>query len=205
MSHFSPSEWIDFTHGLLNRHETAVLQSHLDNNCEECLKSLAMWRTFSEFLSLEARYTPPDHVVSSVKRAYVLYKPWKWLVETAQRAQLVFDSFTQPAPAFVRSSTSASRRLVHESRPFVIDLRLETVGDRLFLIGQILNSERPDEIPQGIDIFLLEDEDLVARAKTNNSGEFEIQYTRDRDLRLFVNIRGHRAIGIVLPHKDPDT
>ena len=203
MSHFTPAQWIEFKHGLLTQEEAALLQSHLDNDCEECLKSIAMWRTFSEFLSQEARYTPPDHIVRSVKRAYVLYKPWKWLIETAERAQLIFDSFMQPAPAFVRSATSASRHLVHESRPFVIDLRLETVGDRLFLIGQILNSESPDEIPQGIDIFLLEDEDLVAREKTNGSGEFEIQYTRERNLRLFVNIRGHRAIGIVLPEDEP--
>jgi hypothetical protein len=199
MSHFSPSEWIDFTNGLLTQQETAVLQSHLDNKCEECLKSLIMWRTFSEFLSQEPRYTPPDHALLSVKRAYAVYKPWRWLVEAAKRARLIFDSFTQPAPAFVRSSTSATRRLIHEAPPFVIDLRVERVRDGLSLIGQILNSENPDEDLQGIDIVLLEGEDLTASAKANSSGEFELQCARDRDLRLFINIRGNRAIGIALP------
>ena len=199
MSHFSPSQWIDFTHGLLTQQDTAVLQSHLDNNCEECLKSLIVWRSVSECLSREVQYTPPDQVLRKVKSAYAVHKPWKWLVEVAQRAQVVFDSFGQPAPAFVRSSTSASRRLVHEAPPFVIDLRLETVRDRLFLIGQILNSEYPDDIPPGIDILLLEGEDLVARTKANKSGEFELQCSRDRSLRLFINVRDHRAIAITVP------
>ena len=202
MSHFSDFEWIDFTHGLLSQQQTALLQSHLDNNCEECLKSQIMWRTVSEFLLQETRYTPPEHVIRRVKRAYSIYKPWKWLVEAAQRAQLVFDSFTQPAPAFVRSSTSASRRVVHQAPPFVIDLRLETVGERLFLIGQILNSDNPNEALNGVDILLLEDEDLVASAKANSSGEFELQCTRNRDLRLFINIRDYRAIAITLPDED---
>jgi hypothetical protein len=202
MSHFSPSEWIDFTLGLLSQQQTAVLQSHLDNNCEECLKSRIMWRSVSEFLSQEARYTPPDHVITCVKQAYAIHKPWKWLVEAAQRAQLVFDSFTQPTPAFVRSSTSASRRVMHEAPPFVIDLRLEMVGDRLFLLGQILNSDNPDQELVGVDILLLEDEDLVASAKANSSGEFELQCARDRDLRLFINIREYRAIAITLPDEE---
>ena len=189
-------------HGLSSHQEATAVQSHLDNNCEECLKSLIMWRSVSEFLSQEARYKPPDHVVRSVKRAYAIYKPWKWLIEAAHAAQLIFDSFIQPAPAFIRSSTSASRRVIHEAPPFVIDLRLETVGDRLFLIGQILNSENPDAGLHGVDVLLLEDEDLVASTKANSSGEFELQCARNRDLRLFINIREHRAIGITVPREE---
>ena len=102
-------------------------------------------------------------------------------------------------PAFVRGSASPSRRLVHEAEPFVIDLRLESVRDRLYLIGQILNSEKPDQAMYGVDILLLEGEDLVARTKASSSGEFELQCDHDRALRLFINIRGHRAIGIVVP------
>lgn len=198
MSHFLPAVWVDFTRDVLAQPETAALQSHLDNKCEECLRSMKVWRTVLEYLSQEPRYTPPDRVSRDLRAAYALYKPWRWLVEVARRAELVFDSFRQPPLAFVRGTTSSSRRLVHQAQPFVIDLRLETVRDRLYLIGQILNSEKPDEGVHGVDVLLLDGEELVGTTKANSSGEFELQSERDRDLRLFINIRGHRAIGIVV-------
>jgi hypothetical protein len=163
-----------------------------------------VWQAVLEHLSQEIRYTPPDHVLRDVQAAYFVHKPWRWLVEIARRAELVFDSFRQPAPAFVRNSTSSSRRLVHEADPFVIDLRLETVRDRLVLVGQVLNSENPEQPLYGVDILLLDGEDLVERTKASSSGEFEVQCARDRDreLRLFINIRGHRAIGIAIPDEE---
>ncbi len=142
---------------------------------------------------------PPGQAAQDVLAGYSVLKPWRWLTEIARRTELIFDSFRQPMPAFVRGSASPSRRLVHEAEPFVIDLRLESVRDRLYLIGQILNSEKPDQAMYGVDILLLEGEDLVARTKASSSGEFELQCDHDRALRLFINIRGHRAIGIVVP------
>lgn len=202
MSHFSPAEWVDFAHGLSTQQKTAALQSHLDNRCEQCLESAKLWRNVVDYFSQEARYRPPDHAIRDIHLAYALQKPWRWLLEVGRRAELVFDSFRQPVLGFVRGSTSPSRHLVHEAEPFVIDLRLETVRDRLFLLGQILNSHSPDQGVYGVDVLLLEGEDLVARAKANDSGEFELQCERDRNLRLFINIRGHRAIGISVPHDE---
>jgi hypothetical protein len=201
MTHFSPADWVDFARGLLPQTEAAAIESHLGNSCEECLKSMSVWRAILENLSQEQRYAPPDEVVWEVLAAYAVHKPWRWLHEVARSTKLVFDSLRQPTPAFVRSSTSSSRRLVHEAEPFVIDLRLESIRENLFLIGQILNSERPTEGLYGVDILLVDGEDLVAKTKASTSGEFEVQCDRHRvrDLRLFINIRGHRAIGITIP------
>jgi hypothetical protein len=199
MSHFSPADWVDFARGLLPQPEAAALQAHLDDKCGECLESVAMWRSVREYLSREAQYGPPDEVFETTAAAYTAVKPWRWLVEAARQAELIFDSFRQPILAFVRGSTSSSRRLVHKAEPFVIDLRLEAVRDRFYLLGQILNSEHPAEEMHGVDILLLSGEDLVAKAKANPSGEFEVQCERGCDLRLFINIRGHRAIGIAIP------
>lgn len=198
MSHFSEADWVDFARGLLPQPEVAALESHFRNGCEECRHAMTLWRTVLEYLSQETQYVPPDQTVRDVQAAYPRLKPWRWLIEIAQRTELVFDSFSQPTPAFVRGSAAPSRRLIHEAEPFVIDLRLESVRDRLYLIGQILNSEKPEQAMYGIDILLLRGEDLVARTKASSSGEFELQCDRDRALRLFVNIRGHRAIGIVV-------
>ncbi len=62
-----------------------------------------------------------------------------------------------------------------------------------------MNSEDPDEEMQGVDVLLLNGEDLVARTKATGSGEFDLECEPDRNLRLFINIRGYRAIGITVP------
>lgn len=38
---------------------------------------------------------------------------------------------------------------------------------------------------------------------SNSLGEFQMNFENNRNLRMFVNIRKHRAIGIALP--DPET
>jgi hypothetical protein len=202
MSHFSEAAWVDFARGLLPHAEAGALESHLRSNCEECLQSVTLWQTVVKYLSQEAQYVPPEQTVQDVQATYAISKPWRWLIEIARRTELIFDSFRQPAPAFVRGSASPSRRLVHEAEPYLIDLRLENVRDRLYLIGQILNSEKPDQEMYGVDVLLLEGEELVARTKASSTGEFELQCDRYRALRLFINIRGHRAIGIVVPDEE---
>ncbi len=207
MDHFSPADWIDFTRGLLSGPESAALQSHLDQGCEECLKSWNVWRSVHECLSPETQYRPPDQALKYVRAAYVADRPWKWLVEAARWAELVFDSLRQPAPAPVRGSTSLGRQLVHEAEPFVIDVRLETDAkrNRILLIGQILDSEHPNEPMRGVDILLLNSEDLIAKTRASSSGEFDLQCERADNLRLFINIRGQRAIGIALPDVETRT
>ena len=205
MSHFSSADWVDFARGLCAGENASAMRAHLDSKCEECVKSLAVWQTVLAHLSPEARYRPPRQTMKAVLKEYSAHKPWRWLLSASRMAELVFDSFRQPSPALVRGAASVSRRLVHQAEPFVIDLRLETVRDRLFLIGQILNSEDPEQRMHGVDVLLLEGEDLIASAKANSFGEFEVQSECDRDLRLFINIRGHRAIGIPVSRDDEST
>jgi hypothetical protein len=99
----------------------------------------------------------------------------------------------------------SSRQFLHEAEPFVIDLRVESepAKKRVWLMGQILNSKRPGKKLEAVDVVLLSGERLVAKAAANPSGEFELEFGDERGLQLFINIRGQRAIGIVLP--DPDT
>jgi hypothetical protein len=200
MSHFSPAEWVDFTRGLLSEQETAVLQSHLDQRCEECLRSAGLWRAVQECLSAAVQYRVPDRLLTSLRTAYTAHKPWRWLLETARWAELSFDTLRHPVPALVRGSTPSSRQLVHEAEPFVIDLRLEAdpVRNRVLLIGQILDSDHPEKPMGGVDVILLNGEELLAKTRASSSGEFNLQCERENDLRLFINIPGQSPIGIDL-------
>jgi hypothetical protein len=204
MDHFPPSDWVDLAHGLLEDSKAAPLRAHLDQDCTDCLNSLATWQLISDLFSREASYTPPDAVVKAVKAGFVPEKRLRWLAEIAQFAQLVFDSFKQPSTATVRNAMQTARHLVHEASPFTIDLRLETdpLHSRMYLVGQILNSQNPEKTTNGIDVVLLSGEHLVNRTVAKVTGEFDLDFAPEPNLQLFINIRGQRAIGIVLPDLD---
>lgn len=203
MSHFSAEGWFDFARGTLSPEQRAPMQCHLDSECDQCFKVFETWRTVLEIVSREAVYRPPASAVRCVKAAYVSGNPWRWLPQVARMARLVFDSFRQPAAA-VRSSMPSSRQFLHEAEPFVIDVRVESepAQKRVWLTGQVLNSEKPDMKIEGVDVVLLSGERLIAKTAANPSGEFEFEYHHETGLQLFINIRGQRAIGIVLP--DPE-
>lgn len=200
MHHFSMDKWVDFARGM-PPDEAAEMRIHLDRGCHECRQSLQTWQTISALAAREAAYQPSGSVVETVKAAFNSEKRWAWLAQIAQMARLVFDSFQQAEPAMMRGFPQPSRQLVHESEPFVIDLRLESdpLRKRISLLGQILNSRYPENAIRGVDVILLRGEDVIQKTSTNPLGEFVLEFGRDENLRLFINIRGQRAIGIVLP------
>jgi hypothetical protein len=205
MSHFSAEAWFNLARGTLSAAQSAPMQHHLEDGCDQCLKIFEMWQVTLETASREVAYHPPASAVRFVKATYSSERRWGWLPQIARIARLVFDSSRQPSPAAVRGSMPSSRQFLHEAEPFVIDLRVESepAKKRVWLMGQVLNSEKPGKKIEAVDVVLLSGERLVAKTAANPSGEFELEFGDERGLQLFINIRGQRAIGIVLP--DPET
>ncbi|MGI8962060.1 MAG: hypothetical protein ACR2IV_20340 [Bryobacteraceae bacterium] len=177
------------------------MQRHLDEECDRCFKILNLWHTVLETVRREVAYNPSASAVRYVKSAYVPASRWRWLPQIATMARLAFDGSRQSTAAAVRSLTPSSRQFLYKAEPFVIDLRVESepAQNRVWLMGQVLNSKKPDIKVENVDVILLSGEDLVAKTATNPAGEFELEFDDGRGLQLFINIRGQRAIGIVLP------
>jgi hypothetical protein len=203
MSHFSAAGWFDFARGTLPPEERAAMQHHLDQDCDRCFKVLNMWQTVLDTVRREPAYRPSANAVRCVKAAYLSESRWKWLPQMARMARLVFDT-SHHAAAAVRSSVPCSRQFLYKAEPFVIDLRveLEPSQSRVWLMGQVLNARKPDMKTEDVDVVLLSGERLVAKTTTNPAGEFEFEFDDGKGLQLFINIRGQRAIGIVLPDSE---
>jgi hypothetical protein len=201
MSHFPQSNWVDFVRGVLTPTEQAKLQTHLDKQCSECRSAAEMWRRVAQCLQKNAAYSPPEDVVRLIKAAFVPKESWDPFPKLVRIARLVFDSNRESAFAFIRGSKATSRQLLHEAEPFVIDLRLESDPARraMLLIGQVLDRRFPNKAVGNIDVVLLSGEHVVAKTSANSSGEFDFGFGLKDDLKLFIDIRGERAIGIVLP------
>lgn len=203
MSHFSAADWFDFVRGTLLQEEKAPMLHHLDEGCDRCLKILNTWQTVLKAVRREPDYHPSASAVQCAKAAHLAQNRWIWLPQIARMASRVFDT-SHDAAAAVRGSMPSSRQFVYKAEPFVIDLRVESepAQERVWLIGQVLNSKKPDVKIEDVDVVLLSGEHLVAKTVTNPAGEFEFEFNKGRVLQLFINIRGHRAIGIVLPDSE---
>jgi hypothetical protein len=201
MSHFSADEWVDFIRGLLPPAQATSMQAALAEGCRECRCSLQLWHSILEAFVRESAYQPAPAAVQAVKDAYRPEQPWQGLLAVAEWAQVLFDSLGPPAWAGVRSATKPNRQLTVEAEPFVIDLQLETdaARQRVALTGQVLNARTAPTMVPGADVVLLSADHLVQRTRANEWGEFCLDFSREPNLRLFINIRGERAIGIVLP------
>jgi hypothetical protein len=200
MYHFLAGDWIDLIRGGVAEPKVTLMQTHLDEGCQECQKSLVTWRMIVQVLSREQQYRPPHHAIAAVQSAPLPRRPYGLLAELAQFSRLVFDSFKQPLPSTVRASAQAGRQLVHEADPYTIDIRVDsgTARKRTYLIGQVLNSADPDASTSGMEVALLSGEDLVKETVTNPSGEFDFDYTTSNDVKILINARGARLIGIDL-------
>jgi hypothetical protein len=204
MNHFPTGGWFDFALGVLPPVQAVAMQDHLNGGCDQCFKALQLWQTVLKTAHRERAYHPPPAAVRTVKAVYSSQNQWRWLPQIARIARPVFDSFRHPSAAAIRSTMPSSRQFLHEAEPFVIDLRVERepAQKRVWLMGQVLNSNKSNKRIDPVDIVLLSGERLVAKTAANLSGEFELEFGDEKGLQLFINIRGQRAIGILLPDQE---
>lgn len=203
MSHFSAIEWVDFARGLISPEKANLMQASAEK-CNECRSSSAFWGHVYELLSRERDYEPSTSVLESVKNAFPDERSVPWLAKVTDFATLVFDSFLQPALAGVRSSARSSRQITVESGPFVVDLQLEsdTVQHQYSLTGQILGNGNSTAKISGAEVVLLSPERVVEKTRANEFGEFCLDFSYGDNLRLFIDIKGERGVGIILPKLD---
>jgi len=201
MNHFSASQWLEFARHTLSSEQKALMQGHLDEGCDKCQRLSEMWKEVLEISRRDSNYRPPADAIRAAEAVFAPADAWRWLREMAQAARLIFDSAREPAPAAIRGSKSFSRQILQESKPFMVDLRLECEPARKWvrLTGQVLNSKEPDKSVTDVQVFLLKGEHLAMKSEANSSGEFDLEFKDEEGLQLFIDVPGKQVIEIRLP------
>ena len=116
------------------------------------------------------------------------------------RAELVFDSLRDPAPAGVRSSANGVRYLLFRAGPVVIDLRFEFTQDseRYSLSGQAQSTEENAPQLTGIPVLLRSERNELFRTRTNQFGEFVLQEEIGRSVEIHLEVPERNEIFIPL-------
>ncbi len=203
MEHFSMESWVDFVRQVQSTERTAEMQKHLDRNCLECSKSFETWGNIMNIGAREKRYEPPAWAVQAVNASFALRKAIP-RQGTFELAKLLFDSALQPAMAGVRGTASIVRQLLYKSGSVCIDMRMQPRpgSDSMVLIGQLLDSAKPDQGMSGISVSLLCKGDTVSRGQTNDVGEFDFGITTQSQLQVVFGIGDSRTIVVPVPEGD---
>lgn len=190
MRHYSQEEWADLARGVVSPEKKMAMQSHLDAGCGSCTSILNLWRRVRGIAQREAAFAPPDRAVRMVKGMFALHRPRKRRSKGAVSATLLFDSFSQPKLAGVRSGETAIRQLLYGVEEFHVDLRIEPNEDpvKVAVVGQVLNISDPDEKLGQIPVALFRRATLRAEAITNRFGEFRLDCLLESGLYLRVSV-----------------
>ncbi len=152
----------------------------------------------------EKSYEPPAWAVLAVKASFGARKGIPSRQGTLELAKLLFDSALQPAMAGVRGTASISRQLLYKSGSVCIDMRMQPKpgSDSMVLMGQLMDSAKPNQGMSGIAVSLLCKGDTVSRGRTNDVGEFDFGMTAHSQLQLVFGIGDRRTIVVPVPDGD---
>jgi len=203
MSHFSEEVFADFVRGIDVTAHTE-LQSHLATKCLQCAQGLRLWTQLQAIGARENTYCPPADSVRMVKLEFEATR----LQENETLGKIVFDSFSQPALAGVRSgSAAAARQMVFEADGVMVDLRFDRPprSTCVSLIGQVLNEKAPRVSLANAAVMLWTEKGLVlAETTTNTLGEFHLEFEPQTKLRLSIEGVAGKVIRIPLANLSAD-
>jgi hypothetical protein len=165
------------------------------------VKTPALWQKLANATAVEPRYQPSAETVRVAKAAFAIASLTASGREVVRFAQLLFDSFSHPAPAGIRSAPTRIRQLLYRAQPYQIDLQIEfrQETNHLIVTGQLLDISHPDMIGQDVQVTISNRRGSVVKTMTNQHGEFRGEVENSGDLELSFAGAGGKPIIILLP------
>lgn len=194
MKHYKLVRWADYARNLVSPEERAEMEAHLEG-CALCRRRSGTFEKIVPIANAEARLVVSEAEVRSAKAIFVLQLPERVSILPRLRSALLFDSFREPLPAGVRSQHRVTRQTLYHAGEYSLDLRLEHEwgSRRVILVGQIASRTEPDKAMAGVPVSLLSGNRVLARAVSNQFGEFSLDYVPQGHLQLHIPVRAATA------------
>jgi hypothetical protein len=199
MEHFSDRPLVDFVRGIGQAEISSGFRAHLAAGCSKCQTALNAWSRVQRLASGDHAYAPPENLVRLVKLGFdckPVPETWK-----STLGRLVFDGFSQPLPAGVRSATLTAWQVVYEAEGLTVDLRFgqRAQSKTVHLVGQVFDKQtaRVSESHATIELRTEQDQ-LVATTVVNGMGEFHMEFDQKGPLWLSVQAAARNTVRIPL-------
>lgn len=175
------------------------MQGHLDAGCERCEREVELMRGVMSFAMAEKSYQAPEDVA---RLARAIYRPMSAPAGLVKRllGKLVFDGFAEPAMAGVRHAVPSGQQLAFDAGDYCVDLRVqgEIDSSQVAMAGQIVNRKAPEDRLSGLPVALVAGRRVIAETLSNEFGEFSLEYTAARRMRLQIEV-ANKGVRIELP------
>jgi len=196
MQHYGAGEWTDYVRNLVSEKERIEMEEHRAK-CPECEGLFEFLRHVAAAGRDEQVYEATSQALSaSARRVFATEGSGNRIRERVARAlqplvaQLTYDSAADLRPAGARASRPTTRQMLYEAGDFCLDLRFDKELDstQVTLVGQVAKRSDPGFPSAGLPVLILSSTSVVAQTASNEFGEFSLDYTPQRDLRLSVQI-----------------
>jgi hypothetical protein len=204
MKHLSLEDCVNVARQVEDEDQRMTEQEHLDTGCAECSNTVNIWRRVVKTVNHETSCSPPAWAVQAVLASFAARKVPQEKTPKLELAKLLFDSALEPAVAGVRGTACVARQLLFRSGSFCIDMRLQPTpgSESMVLIGQLLDSSKPDHGMRGIPVSLLCKGDTVSKGHTNDVGEFDFGLASPDDVQLVFGMGNNTAIVVPVPKSE---
>jgi hypothetical protein len=204
MKHLKVVEWNNLLSHVAPGHRRKAIQNLRGthrNPRNHYVKTPALWQKVANATAVEANCQPAAESVRAAKAAFAIASLAATGPEVVRLAQLLFDSFSHPAPAGIRSAPTRIRQLLYRAQPYQIDLQIEfrQETNRLVVTGQLLDVSHPEMIGRDVHVTLSNRRGSVVKTITNQYGEFRGEVENSGDLELSFAGTGGKPIVILLP------
>jgi hypothetical protein len=181
--HYSPEAWADFARHVADADSRAAMQRHLDRGCRDCAELHATFRAIQTAAGADARFEPPAADLRLAKAMFAIRPPESPFVRAAATVKLLFDSQLMAAPIGLRNLPPGPRKFLFASGDMVIDLQVTPGRDAktIELTGQITMPSHLDRRVSGVPALLHRGMQRVAKATTNQHGEFHLEFDGPAD------------------------
>ena len=190
MKHYGIAQWVDYTRGLVPEMDGSAMQRHLTSGCSECQELADFCSKVSNICQDMASVSVPEWVVRSARSIF----PAREAVSPRRLlripVELIYDSFLVPAPAGLRATWQVGWQALYRAGDCSLDLRVEPElhSSRAAVIGQISNHVIPGDPMQGIPVYVKSGRVVVAETRSNEFGEFQMEYEQQGRLQLCVDL-----------------
>ena len=198
--HFTAETALDFLEGRLVKDQEIFWRQHLEG-CSECTRHYGLWRKL--VLDLKGTHLESAPGQDLVKAARIFpHQPDGYGSRIRSvLAELVFDSFLQPAFAGDRGDSAAARQLLLRAEEFDIHIRIWGEKSRRQMLGQLL-SRSGETRAHSAQFYLLCDGEKLESTVVDETGEFRFADVPEGDLSLRIDLPHLTVIGALSVRED---
>jgi hypothetical protein len=201
MKHLTVVEGNTFVNRVASGRRQKAIQPRRGTRRNHHAETAAHWRKVTYTTSAEPGYKPTAETVGVAKAAFAIASLSAKGRGVVRFAQLLFDSFSHPAPAGIRAAPTRIRQLLYRAQPYQIDLQIELRQEtnRLVVTGQLLDISHPEMIGRDVQVTISNRRGGVVKTTTNQYGEFRAEVENSGDLEVSFAGTGGKPIVILLP------